>query len=177
MTRRNSNSPLRADPPSLVQDAMAPARPLHRLAAVRQARGLSQREMAQRLRISLSEVQRQERETSDLRLSTLNAWAKALGVSITALLTEPDGTAALPSLRADQTLRLMEMVREIRRRARRPGVQRMADSLMGQLLEIAPELEDVGLTPESSYHPTDSPRLPARRAMPENIFVDWDLDG
>ena len=60
------------------------------LAALRRARGLTQTEAAARLRMSQSDLSKLERRR-DVRLSTLRAYAKALGGEIEPVFTSAEG--------------------------------------------------------------------------------------
>lgn len=177
MGRRDINPSFRYGESPVEGGCTSPKRPLHRLAAVREAKGLSQCEMAQRLKLSVDQVKLQEQETSDLRLSVVSQWARALGVPLTVLLAEAGAEVAFTQIKPDQALQLMELVKGIRRAARRPAVQRMAQTLVEQLLEIAPELEDLGPARASGFQRTDRPERPRQRPLSENLFIDWENDG
>ena len=123
---------------------MPPAeRPLHRLAAVRKRQGISRRTLARRLNVEVSRVKLQERETSDMTLSTLYEWQKALEVPVTELLVDSCDPLSTPVLKRAQMVRFMKTAKAIFQRAQQPSIQRLAQMLVEQLLEIMPELEDV----------------------------------
>ncbi len=63
-------------------------RGFHRLAAVRRSQGVSRRTIARRMNVEPAEVRRQEDEQSDLPLSVLYQWQKALDVPLSELLVE-----------------------------------------------------------------------------------------
>ena len=54
-------------------------RRFHRIAAVRQEQGMSLRSVSRRLGVDVRDLRYQECETTDLRLSDLYRWQKALG--------------------------------------------------------------------------------------------------
>ena len=56
-----------------------PAQPLHRLGEARRREGLTRREVARRLGISIREVQELEQPSSDVPLSALYRWQKCSG--------------------------------------------------------------------------------------------------
>ena len=70
--------------------------PLHRLAAVRRQQGVSLRKMARCLGADISSVLRQEQEASDLPLSVLYQWQKALEVPVADLLVDSDAPLSPP---------------------------------------------------------------------------------
>jgi transcriptional regulator with XRE-family HTH domain len=125
----------------------APNRPLHRLGEARRREGLTRRAVARRMGISVHEVEEQEQCSSDILLSDLQRWQKALAVPITELLSEPDGELSPPvKLRARMML-VMKTVRSIQERAQQPSLRRLADRLVAQLVEVMPELEDTTAWP------------------------------
>ena len=117
-------------------------RPLHQLSRVRQREGVSLRAMARRLGTDVQTVRRQENPTSDLLLSELYQWQESLGVPASELLTDTDSMADPIQHRA-QLVRLMKTVAAMQERARQPAIQRMAQMMYEQLLELMPELESV----------------------------------
>lgn len=123
-------------------------RPMHRLKAVRHREGVSQSTVARRLGVSLGQVKWQEEETSDLPLSTLLQWQQVLQVPLAELLTETDEPLSGPVMQRAKLVRLMKTARAISERARQQSIQRMAQVLVEQLVELMPELEDVTPWPE-----------------------------
>jgi transcriptional regulator with XRE-family HTH domain len=125
----------------------APKRPLHRLREVRQREGLSRCRVARLLGISIREVEQQEQPSTDMLLSDLQRWKKALGVPVTDLLDDSnDELSPLVHLRA-RLLRVMKTVRTIQERARQASMQRLATMLADQLVEVMPELKDITAWP------------------------------
>ena len=121
------------------------AQPLHRLATVRRQQGVSRHAVAGRLKIGVEQVRQQETESSDLPLSTLYAWRDILDVPIAELLVEP-GDGYSPSILArSQLVRLMKTVRTILEKTKQDSVRWMAQTMIDQLVEIMPELADVGV--------------------------------
>jgi transcriptional regulator with XRE-family HTH domain len=120
-----------------------PRRVLHQIAAVRRREGLSRRAVARRLGVDVKTVRLEEEETADMPLSRLYQWQAALGVPIGELLLDGDGSLSPPVLKRAQVVRLMKTAAAIRERAGSLPIQRMAQMLVEQILEIMPELEDV----------------------------------
>jgi len=149
------------------------ARPLQRLAAVRRLQGLSRRTVARRLNIDLDQVRRQEAADADLPLSVLYAWHKALDVPVAELLVEPGDGLSPPVLERARLVRLMKTVLAIRQQAKQKAIQRMAETMINQLVEIMPELANVG-----PWHAVGRRRrlnelgVAAERRLPEDVFID-----
>ena len=84
----------------------------------------------------------QEQESTDLRLSDLHKWQKALDVPLSELVEETDEPLSRPVMERARMIRLMKTAAAIHERAP-VAVQRMAQMLVDQLVEVMPELEDV----------------------------------
>ena len=121
------------------------AQALHRLAAVRREQGVSRHAVASRLKVAVEQVRRQESEDSDLPLSTLYAWREILDVPIADLLVEPDDGFPSQILLRSQLVRLMKTARTAIEKAKQDSVRWMAQTMINQLIEIMPELSDVGV--------------------------------
>ena len=119
------------------------AQALHRIRAVRLQQGVSLRTAARHMKTDVRQIRLQEQESTDLRISDLHKWQKALDVPITDLLEETDAPLSRPVMERARMIRLMKTAAAIKERAEATGIQRMADMLIEQLCEIMPELEDV----------------------------------
>ena len=115
---------------------------LHHLGEVRRREGLTRREVARRLGISIAEVQEREQSTSDMSLSELNRWQAVLQVPLAELLVEPAGELSPPLQLRARLVRAMKTIRSMQEVARQASVQRLATVLAAQILEIMPELKD-----------------------------------
>ncbi|MBN1395940.1 MAG: helix-turn-helix transcriptional regulator [Pirellulales bacterium] len=150
-------------------------KPLQRLARVRRLQGLSRRTVARRMNLEIEQVRQQEQAAADLTLSTLYAWQKALEVPVAELLVEADGALASPVLERSQLVRLMKTVLAIRQRSRQESIRRMAETMIEQLVEIMPELAEVG-----PWHAVGRRRrrnelgIAAQRRLSDDVFVDRD---
>jgi transcriptional regulator with XRE-family HTH domain len=120
-----------------------PEQPLHRLAEVRRREGLTRRAVARRLGVTMTVVQQQEQPSSNISLSDLYQWQKALAVPLTELLSEPEGNLSRPIELRAQLLKAMKTARSLQQRARQASVQRLAQTLIDQIVEIMPELKDI----------------------------------
>lgn len=117
--------------------------PLHRVATVRQQQGMSLRSASRQLGIDIRELRYQEGETTDLRLSELYGWQRVLDVPVSDLLVEPTSPLSRPVLERARLVRLMKTVMSIREQSSSVSVQRLAQTMIDQLIEIMPELKEV----------------------------------
>ena len=124
-----------------------PKRPLHRIRTVRLEQGISLRTVARRTGMDIRQLRLQEQETTDLRLSDLHKWQKALEVPLTDLLVEPEGPLSRPVLERAHMIRVMKTAAAIREQSPTLAIQRLAQMLTEQLAEIMPELTEVGAWP------------------------------
>jgi len=173
MTNKTPGSSNGEDKFSAEQRPPGAARTLHRLAALRKAKGVSQHEIAARMKTTVEEVQRQERSESDLWLSAIYDWAAALRVPVTELLSVTEQVSQATVLPSDEVTRLLEIAKAIRQEARRPAVQRLAQTLIDQLVEILPDLKKAGPQAGARRH-REGRSGPMRRSLSEGVFLDRD---
>ncbi|MFN9367364.1 MAG: helix-turn-helix domain-containing protein [Planctomycetia bacterium] len=156
---------------------VAPAgRPLrraayHRISEVRRRQGVTLRNVARRLGLPLPVVRRQECADCDLRVSDLQRWQEVLEVPVAELLVEGEGQLSGPVLERSRMVKLMKTAAAIRERTDGTPVGRMVTMLIEQILEIMPELADVG--PWHSVgqrRPLDDLGRAARMAVSEDVF-------
>jgi transcriptional regulator with XRE-family HTH domain len=147
--------------------------PLQRLAMVRRLQGTSRRTMARRLNIEIEQVRQQENSTADLPLSVLFAWQKALEVPVSELLVEAGDSLTSPVLERSQLVRLMKTVLAVQGHARQESIQRMAQTMFNQLVEIMPELASVGpwQAVGKRRHKTEL-GMAAQRRLADSVFLD-----
>jgi transcriptional regulator with XRE-family HTH domain len=149
--------------------------PRNRLAQVRRLQGLSRRTVARRLNVDIEQVRKYECETADLPLSVLFAWQKVLEVPVTELLVEADDSLASPILERSRLVRLMKTVFAIRAQAKQESIRRMAETMVNQLVEIMPELINIG-----PWHAVGKRRrlselgVAAQRRLKDDVFLDVD---
>jgi len=147
-------------------------RPLHRLKIVRQQQGLSRRKVAERMNITIKQVREQECETTDLPLSVLYAWQKALDVPIAELLDEVGDSLVTPILERSQLLRLTKTVLAVQRQTRQESVRRMAETMHHQLVEMMPELADVvPWCAVGKFRGLSELGAAAQRRMADTVFI------
>ena len=118
-------------------------RPLHRIQAVRIQQGMSLRTAARQLRTDVRSIRAQEQSTTDLRLSELYRWQKALEVPAAELLEESSEPLSRPVAERAKMVRVMKTAASIREFANSPTVRRMAENLVEQLCDVMPELKEV----------------------------------
>jgi len=118
--------------------------PLHRLAEVRQQQGVTLRNVARRMRVDLKTVRQQEEATSDLTLSTLYAWQQVLDVPVADLLVDDEGPLSPAVKQRAQLVRVMKTAVAMLEQCDSSKTKRMAQTLIDQLLDIMPELKEVG---------------------------------
>lgn len=146
-------------------------RGLHRIAEVRQQQRITLRNAARRLRLSITDVRRQEQGDCDLSLSQLRRWQEVLGVPVADLLVESEGQLAGPVLERARMVRLMKTAAAIRERTRETPTGRLVAMLIEQLSELMPEVAGVTPWPESGPQRTlDDLGRTARCPVPDQIF-------
>ncbi|HEY4307883.1 MAG TPA: hypothetical protein VGN12_00400 [Pirellulales bacterium] len=116
---------------------------LHRIAAVRQQQGISLRGLARQLRTSIRDLEIEEEETSDLRLSRVYWWQSVLEVPISELLVDSNSPLSAPVMERARLVRIMKTVAAIAEKADNSSIKRLAQTLASQLVEMMPELEGV----------------------------------
>jgi transcriptional regulator with XRE-family HTH domain len=121
----------------------SPTASLHRIAEVRQRQGVTLRNVARRLGMSLAVVRHQEQPECDMRISDLLRWQQVLEVPVAELLVEGDDQLSGPVLERSRMVKLMKTAAAIRERTEGHPVGRMVTMLIEQILEIMPELSDV----------------------------------
>lgn len=117
--------------------------PLHRIKEVRLQQGVSLRRVGQMLHTDIRELRREEEKTADLPLSRLYQWQQALEVPVGDLLVDSGAPLSTPVLQRARMVRIMKTVAAIREKAQTASIQRLAETLVDQILEIMPELKGV----------------------------------
>src|SRR4051812_68618 len=74
------------------------AKRMHRIRTVRRLQGVSLRSAARQIGLDVRRLRAQENETTDLHISDLHKWQKALDVPVSELLEEPDTQLSRPVL-------------------------------------------------------------------------------
>jgi len=121
----------------------APGRPLHRIQAVRIQQGMSLRTAARQLGTDVRTIRAQEQATTDLRLSELYRWQRALDVPAAELLEESSEPLSRPVAERAKMVRVMKTAASLLEAAESPTARRMAENLVEQLCDVMPELKEV----------------------------------
>jgi transcriptional regulator with XRE-family HTH domain len=140
---------------------------------VRRLQGVSLRTAARQLGITVSHVRIQENESFDLKLSELYRWQSILDVPLDELLAEPTLPLSRPVTERARLVRVMKTATAILEIARTPQLVRLAQRLVEQLVELMPELREVG-----PWHSVGRRRsLEELGRIVEHCFADETLGG
>jgi len=159
--------------PEAVANSSGVPRELHRISEVRVQQGASLRSVARKLDLSVQEVCEQECSTTDLQISDLLQWQEILEVPLADLLIDSEGPLSEPVCERARMLRIMKTAKAIKEGAHNRSVIRLANMLIGQLVEIMPELSDV-----AAWHTVGQRRTQeevgriVERAIPDSFFTD-----
>jgi transcriptional regulator with XRE-family HTH domain len=119
-------------------------RPLHRIKQARKSAGVSLRTIARRTKTTVTALRAQEHEHADIRLSDLYRWQQGLRIPVEELLQEPAESLSEPIRQRACLLRIAKTAHSLVKECTSPATQSLAQTLLGQLVEIMPELKDVG---------------------------------
>ena len=145
-------------------------RALHRIAAVRRQQGVSLRQAAFHMKSDLRTLRDQEIETSDLRLSEIYRWQRALEVPVAELLVDADEPLSAPVLQRARMVRVMKTAATILAQAADKSTRRLAEAIIQQLVEVMPEL--AGITP---WQPNNPPQTSAFEGRMPRLSLDAGL--
>jgi hypothetical protein len=129
--------------PAAVNNASVPGRPLHRIQDVRREQGVSLRRVGQILHTDVRELRREEDPATDLPVSRLYQWQEALEVPVADLLVDSGAPLSTPVLERARLVRIMKTVAAIQEKAQNTSIERLAQTLVDQVVEIMPELKDI----------------------------------
>jgi transcriptional regulator with XRE-family HTH domain len=118
-------------------------RRLNRIQEVRKQQGVSLRTASRRTGIPAAELRQQEQEDSDLLLSQLQVWCEILDVPAADLLEEPKNDLSAPIRERAKLVRIMKTTKAILERTKESNVKILAETLINQLTDLMPELEEV----------------------------------
>lgn len=117
---------------------------LHRVREVRLSQGISRRAAARNLGVEPKKFDAMENPAADLPLSTIYACQQMLQVPLEDLLVESAEPLSRPVMERAQMLKLMKTAVTIRNRAKSNAVRHLGEMLVDQLLDIMPDMRDVG---------------------------------
>jgi len=120
-----------------------PGQSLHRIQEVRRLQGMSLRTAARQLGTDIRSIRAQEQATTDLRLSDVYNWQRALDVPVSELLVDESESLSRPVRERAAMLKIMKSARSLVEAAHPGPAKRMAENLVEQLLDLMPELKEV----------------------------------
>jgi hypothetical protein len=121
--------------------------------------------------MSVGDVRAQEEEHTDLLLSDLYRWQSVLEIPLEELLNDPQDALSPKVLMRARMLRVMKTARALRAQARTESEHRLAKLLIGQLIEIMPELKEVAAWPTVGHRRTaDELGRIAERTIPDDFM-------
>ena len=151
-----NQSPLDCLPTVREANKVRDAVPLHRIAEVRAQQGVSLRAISRRSGVDVHELKRQELPDSNLTLIDLIRWAKALEVPIENLMVDNDSELSDPVQSRAALVKVMKTVVALTEVAASPRVARLTTMLREQMIELMPELAEIGGWPNfGSRRPPD----------------------
>jgi transcriptional regulator with XRE-family HTH domain len=131
-------------------------KPLHRIAEVRLQQGVSLRGVSRRIGVDVRDLKQQELPDSNLTLSELYRWQEALEVPIENLLVDNDASLSSPIQTRAAMVKVMKTVVALTEVASSPRTARLATMLREQMIELMPELAEIGGWPNyGSRRPPD----------------------
>lgn len=120
---------------------------LNRIAEVRKSQGLSERTICKRLQVDIQTLRELEEPTRDLTVSELIRVQSALEVPLVDLL-EDSNSLARPIQERAKMVRIMKTVAALDECLLSTRPKRLVSMLREQLVELMPELADVGSWPQ-----------------------------
>jgi transcriptional regulator with XRE-family HTH domain len=120
-----------------------PGQALHRIQEVRRLQGMSLRTAARQLGTDIRSIRAQEQATTDLRLSDVYNWQRALDVPVAELLVDESESLSRPVRERAAMLKIMKSARSLVEASHPGPAKRMAENLVEQLLDLMPELKEV----------------------------------
>jgi transcriptional regulator with XRE-family HTH domain len=118
-------------------------RRLNRIQEVRKQQGVSLRTVSRRTGIPAAELRQQEQEDSDLLISQLHHWCEVLDVPVADLVEEPKNDLSTPIRERAKLVRIMKTTKAILERTKESNIKILAETLIDQLTDLMPELEEV----------------------------------
>ena len=143
----------------------------HKISDVRQRQGVTLRNVARRLGIEMAIIRKQEKPDSDLRISDLLRWQQVLDVPLAELLEDGVDQLSGPVLVRSRMVKLMKTAAAIREQVGDNAGSQLVSQLIGQILEMMPELADI--TPWHTVgqrRTLDDVGRTARNTVPDDLF-------
>lgn len=121
---------------------------LQRVARAREQQGFSLRTISRRTGIDLRTLRTHELPTTDLKLSELRSWQLALEIPLVDLIEDDLQPLSSPVKDRAMMVRIMKTVVAIKEAAGSPRMQRLSEMLFNQMVELMPELKEIGAWPQ-----------------------------
>ena len=121
---------------------------LQRVAIAREQQGFSLRTISRRTGIDLRTLRSHEVPTTDMKLSELRAWQLALEVPLVDLIEDDLQPLSSPIKDRASLVRIMKTVAAIKEAGGSPRIQRLSEMLFDQMVELMPELKEIGAWPQ-----------------------------
>lgn len=122
---------------------------VQRVAEARAQQGFSLRTISRRTGIDVRTLKVHEDPTTDLLVSELRAWQKALEVPLVDLIEDEDQPLSRPVEERAKLVRIMKTVMALKEVGGTTRIDRLLTMLRDQLLDLMPELQEVGAWPQS----------------------------
>ena len=131
-----------------------PGHSLHRIQEVRRLQGMSLHTAARQLETDIRSIRAQEQASTDLKLSDLYKWQRAPDAPVSELLVDSDEGLSRPVRERACLLKVMKTARSLLESAPSGAVQRMAENLVEQLIELMPELAEASPAHSVGHRPS-----------------------
>ena len=146
---------------------------LQRVAEARGQQGFSLRTIARRTGIDLRTLRSHEDPTTDMKLSELRRWQLALEVPMVDLIEDDAQPLSSPVRDRANLVRIMKTVVAIKEAGGSPRIQRLAEMLFEQMVELMPELKEIGGWPQhGSRRSSGSSRIFEQQVDTQSLECD-----
>ena len=146
---------------------------LQRVAEAREQQGFSLRTIARRTGIDLRTLRSHENPTTDMKLSELRRWQLALEVPMVDLIEDDAQPLSSPVRDRANLVRIMKTVVAIKEAGGSPRIQRLAEMLFEQMVELMPELKEIGGWPQhGSRRSSGSSRIIEQQIDTQSLGLD-----
>lgn len=144
-----------------------------RVAEARKQQGFSLRTISRRTGIDIRTLRTHESPSTDLKLSELHAWQLALEIPMVDLIEDQSQPLSRPVKERATLVRIMKTAVALKEAGGIPRIQRLADMLCEQLIELMPELTDISGWPQhGSRRPDNSSRMLEQQVNVDSLRLD-----
>ncbi len=145
---------------------------LQRVAEARKQQGFSLRTIARRTGIDLRTLRAHENPKTDMKLSELRAWQLALELPMVDLIEDDLQPLSSPVKDRAMLVKIMKTVVAIKEAGGPPRVQRLATMLFEQMVELMPELQEVGGWPQHGSRRTGNSRIVEQKVNTQSLGIE-----